>query len=117
MINLQVSESYALDYLSILCVKAKKSPTLTNCNNYHTCLNNIGHELGFGKLTEILSSSEYKNLRACNLETFEAVDKAKTDEIPASAVDRLNYERFLYKKSLQDKFFDEKLTEQKLGYS
>ena len=116
MINLRVSESIAFDYLSILCVKAKVNCDYKNYTNYHDCLNNIGHEIGFEKLTEILCSEEYKKLRAVNSECFDCVAKAKTDEVPASAVDKLNYQRFLCKKALQEKFFDDELTEQKIGY-
>lgn len=116
MINLQVSEGYAFDYLAIMQVKAQKRESEINIRNYHSCFNNLRSEVGPKLFDLIVSSQEYKDLVNVNAQTFDAVDKAKTDEIPASLVDRLNYERYLKKCALQEKFFDSKMDEQKIGY-
>ena len=69
------------------------------------------------KFNTIIKSEEYKNLLLANKKTFKAVDKAKKDLIKASYVDECNYERYLAKKSLQDKFFSTALRETKIGYT
>ena len=117
MIDLQVSEGYAFDYFAIMQVKAQKTESEINIRNYHLCFNNLRAEVGPKLFDLIVSSQEYKDLVNVNAKTFDAVDKAKTDEIPASLVDRLNYERYLKKCALQEKFFDSKMDEQKIGYN
>lgn len=116
MINLKVSEAFGFDYLSILEVKAKKNQSTANVSNYWECAQNLRTQIGGIKFNQIISSEEYLSLKNTNSETFDAVDKAKTDSIPASTVDKLNYKRFLCKQALQNKFFEEELNEQKIGY-
>ena len=73
---------------------------------------NLGDEI-----TEtILASDEYKEVYEANKLTFDAVDKAKDDSVPASYVDKCNYKRMLAKKELQSKFFNTNLSEIKIGY-
>lgn len=116
MISLIVSEAYALDYLAILEVKADKFPTKENLKNKHTTLDNLSKELGKRKFVNIISSPEYKELYEVNKHLFELVDLAKKDEVLASEVDAGVFNRWKAKRKLQDKFFKEKLSEQKLGY-
>ena len=42
--------------------------------------------------------------------------QAKVDKVKASYVDSCNYQRYLAKKSLQEKFFSASLKEIKIGY-
>ena len=116
MVRLLVSEGYAFDFLSILEVKTGKSPSTQNTRNFADTLANLRDQLGSDRLAEILQSPEYRDLVQTNQQVFEAVDGAKRDAVPASTVDALNYRRFEYKQRLQNKFFTEPLTEQKIGY-
>ena len=72
----------------------------------------MGEEL----FSKIIKSKEYNDLLNANELTFNAVDKAKTDDVLASYVDKCNYGRMLSKKKLQEKFFNTNLTETKIGY-
>lgn len=116
MIKVSLDEGVALDMLAILQVKAKKAQNIQSAQNYFSFSYEIRKQIGGEKMEEILSSSEYLSLVDINKRVFEAVDLAKTDEIPASVVDHLNYERYLAKKKIQEKFFGGELKEQKLGY-
>jgi hypothetical protein len=116
MIKITVSEGYAFDYLAILEVKTGKSPSPQNTRNFADCLADLRAQLNPERLAQILASPEYADLVQTNRKVFEAVDGAKRDEVPASRVDALNYQRFECKQRLQNKFFHEPLTEQKIGY-
>lgn len=114
MIKLTVDEAYAFDYYSILHLKHK--------NNYISddllmqAREDLTASLGLDLVDEILSSEEYHNLVGANTLTFAAVDKAKEDLVTASYVDKCNYERMICKKNLQSKFFNNGLSEVKIGY-
>lgn len=113
MINLNVDEAYAFDFLTILYLKKEKNKeylkTWKECSAY------IKKQMPkiFNK---IIKSKEYQNLLEANSKTFAAVDKAKNDLVKASYVDQCNYERYLAKRDLQNKFFNTKLAEVKIGY-
>jgi len=117
MINLAVSEAYAFDYLAILQIKCEIDPK-KNFGNYAACVTRVIDELGDNELwNRVMNSIQYKKLYEANRKTFEAVEDAKEDGVLASYVDKCNYERYLAKKALQEKFFpEEKLNEKKLGY-
>jgi len=115
-IKLSIDIGACFDILAIQLIKSQKSPTSQNVVNYFECLEEIKEQLGGQKFFIILNSQEFKNLKAKNEEVFNAVSKAQKDEIPASVVDTLNHGRYLCKGRLQEKFFGEKLTEQKVGY-
>lgn len=115
-INLIVDEAYAFDYLSILEVKYKKNPSSKNETNIKNCMINLHKEVK--NFPEIHSSHEYAVLREINQKVFEAIDILKNRDISASVVDNLNYQRFLAKQKLQEKFFPQNnLQEVKIGYS
>jgi len=117
MISLIVDESYAYDYLSILSIKDDKKKCFQSAENFKVCYDNIEMQVGTQLHLKILDSNEYSDLRSVNFETFDAVDKAKTDQVNASFIDSLNYKRFLCKRSLQNKFFDLPQKEDKIGYN
>jgi hypothetical protein len=50
---------------------------------------------------------------AINQKTFDAVEKARYGEITAKEVDSVNMERYYAKVDLQNKYFLNKVTEQK----
>tara|TARA_R100000008_G_C3511345_1_gene128978 strand:+ start:294 stop:647 length:354 start_codon:yes stop_codon:yes gene_type:complete len=116
MISIIVDESYAYDYLSILSIKHDKKNCSETAENFEFCYDYIERQISRELHIKILESVEYRNLRDVNEETFEAVDKAKTDEVSASFVDSLNYKRYLCKKALQEKFFKSPQKENKIGY-
>jgi hypothetical protein len=114
MIKINVDEAYAFDYYSILDLKFKNGyiseEILTNTKL--DLIDQVGEKLFY----TIKNSIEYEKLLEANRLTFEAVDKAKTDDVLASYVDECNYGRMLSKKNLQEKFFTTSLTETKVGY-
>jgi hypothetical protein len=118
MINLCVDESYAFDYLSILFIKHKADiENLKKRKNYENCLDFLKAQFPDDSVFyNILNSVEYENCQKANQTTFDAVDKAKNDSIPASYVDQCNYKRHTAKQALQKKFFPSDLTEIKIGY-
>jgi hypothetical protein len=114
MINLLVDEAYAFDYLSILEVKKEKS-----CNSYTAwinCWSNLQSQFDSEKWLSIIYSEEYKNMIKANRLTFDAVDKAKIDEVTAKYVDHCNFQRYIAKQNFQKKFFNNELQEYKIGY-
>jgi hypothetical protein len=114
MIKINVDEAYAFDYYSILDLKFKNGYITQEIlmNTKIDLINQVGEEL----FDRIKNSIEYEKLLEANKITFEAVNKAKTDDVLASYVDKCNYSRMLAKKSLQEKFFTTTLTETKIGY-
>ena len=117
MINLRVSEAYAFDYLAILQIKCEMDPK-KNFGNLAAWVTNMIDEIDDNVLwRSIMESVEYKKLYEVNKKTFEAVDDAKEDGVKASYVDKCNYERYLAKVALQERFFpEEDMKENKLGY-
>lgn len=117
MIYLKVNEAYAFDFLAILQIKFEIDP-INNSENYNDCLLEIKKQINNnGEFDNIISSQEYKNLYLINKKTFEAVDLAKQEKVSAKYVDECNYERFLAKKALQEKFFAKnEYKEKKIGY-
>ena len=114
MIKLTVDEAYAFDYHSILHLKYNNGylPLETLQMAKKDLVESLGEEI----VEIILISNEYNNIYEANKLTFDAVDKAKDDSIPASYVDKCNYKRMLAKKELQSKFFNTNLSEIKIGY-
>lgn len=116
MIKIPLDEAYCLDMLAISLVKSRKNPSTQNYKNYFDLANSIKDEMSMRKFSEVIDSTEFDELVETNNRVFEAVDLAKTDEIPASVIDHLNYQRYLCKKKIQEKFFNGELKEQKIGY-
>jgi hypothetical protein len=113
MINLTVDESYAFDYLSILEIKSNKNG---DKKNYKQCKENIICQIGLDNFLEIEASEEYHQLLKANLNTFNLVEAVKLNPCLGDKVDESNYERYKAKIALQKKFFNENLSEQKIGY-
>lgn len=114
MLKIQVDEGYAYDFLAILYVKKLKFKTIAADKIYDECFDFLKNQIDEEKHHLIISSKEYLNLIEANTKTFEAVDKARYEEITAKQVDDLNMLRYKYKLELQNKFFPlSKITEKK----
>lgn len=113
MINLNVDEAYAFDYLSILEIKKEKS---SDDKQWLDCWLYLQNQFESEKWLSIINSEEYKNMIKANLLTFDAVDKAKNNEVTAQYVDYCNYQRHAAKQNFQKKFFTSDLSELKIGY-
>jgi hypothetical protein len=114
MIKITVDEAYAFDYYSILKLKKENGSDIDHVIS--VIESDIVNQIGETEFNLIINSEEYLNLYSSNKTTFDAVDKAKTDEVLASYVDKCNYLRMIHKKELQNKFFSSNLSEIKLGY-
>ena len=114
MILLQVDEAYAFDYLSILEVKKQVSGPMIQV--WSKCYSHLQFQFDAEKWFLMINSEEYKNMIKANQLTFNAVDKAKNNEITAQNVDYCNYQRHIAKQNFQKKFFASDLSELKIGY-
>lgn len=115
MINLLVDEAYAFDYLSILQIKKNKQPD--SYNAWIECYKYLQNQFDDQKWIFMINSQEYEQMINANELTFDAVDKAKNNEITAQYVDQCNYKRYLAKNNFQKKFFNSPLCEVKIGYN
>jgi hypothetical protein len=115
MINIEVDEGYAFDYLSILEVKKNLYPSETKFSTYNKCANFLKNQLGHELFNQVLSSNEYIDLYNSNKKTFNLVDLArKNGPVTAKEVDDANMERFFCKQKLQNSFFNGNLAEEKI---
>lgn len=118
MIQVSVDEAAAYDMLAILDVKwlHVQDEALDAVVDKLTA--EIELAIGESRHWEICQSPEYWNLFAANRAVFEAIDAMQIHETPGDAtkIDRLNHERYLCKRALQERFFPTKLTERKIGY-
>lgn len=114
MVNILVDEGYAFDYLSIL--EIKKNKDIKNQEAWLACLENLGNQFEIKKWRTMIASEEYEEIVKANKLTFDAVEKAKNNEVSAQYVDFCNYQRYIAKQNFQKKFFNKDLTEQKIGY-
>lgn len=113
MIELPVDEAYAFDYLSILDVK---QDLLGRDVGFTKCARAIEHQLGTEMFVTIKRSQEYHDLYRANVDVFLMIEALKADEnhtLSAKDIDDANHERYLRKKSLQERFFKTQLTETK----
>ncbi|NBW16243.1 MAG: hypothetical protein EBR82_50510 [Caulobacteraceae bacterium] len=118
MIKVSLDEAYIFDLLSILDLKKDKSKNIesynTHIENYHNLYLEILNQIGIEKLTEILNSEEYKELKETNIKVFDLVDLGLKDQGLAGETARENYKRFILKNKLQKKFFKNNLKEAKI---
>lgn len=115
MIELTVDEAYAFDFLSILKVKSNRRREAMPA--YEDCRINLMRQLGERKFIEVECSTDYLNLIQANSTLFDAIDLVKLNKATANDLDELNYKRFLLKKALQKKFFENEVQEIKIGYT
>lgn len=114
MINLQVDEAYAFDYLSIL--EVKKTKTSHSHYVWSECYTFLKNQFSEEDWFLMINSQEYRKMIEANMLTFDAVDKAKNNKITAKEVDYCNFQRHTAKQNFQKKFFNKDLREEKIGY-
>jgi len=114
MVNLLVDEAFAFDYIAILKLKADKG--YIDRVDIQKSFDHLEEQIGSDLFKTILESDQFRHLYEANSVTFDAVDAAKEDKMLASEVDKTNYFRMLAKTELQERFFDTKLQEVKIGY-
>lgn len=109
--------AFVFDLLAIVTVKienlengAKRDSVLKSSEKLW---DEIENQLGKNKAFLICGSDEYQDLLEINRKVWDAVDLAERDEIRAKEVADLNTSRYSYKKKLQEKFFNNPLSEQK----
>ncbi len=109
MIDLQVDEAYAFDYLSILQLKHEYHGNKEFINCYQQIVKQVGVEL----MHKIVASQEYGRVIAANRKVFEIIEEMRQTNytIDARMVDRMNTERYNAKKQLQKTFFGNDVTE------
>jgi hypothetical protein len=112
MINLEVDEAYAFDYLSILHLKKDKNKEYLD--NWVKCYGFIENQLGKKLMKNIIYSKEYKDLIVKNKKTFDGVEKSKLDQISSKKLFNINIARYKAKLELQKKFFKNSLKEIKI---
>jgi hypothetical protein len=116
MIKISLDEAYVFDMLSVFDVKIKKltgEKLLITLEKFLDMSQEIVDQIGVDKYNEIKLSSEYKRMIDANTNVFDLIDQSKNDNGLAKVTDDANYERHLAKLSLQEKFFENKLTEVK----
>jgi hypothetical protein len=114
--NLKVSESYAMDFLAILRIKSHQTKTEESQRLFDECYLSL-LEQGGENFLAAYRSDLYLDLIQANLDVFNMVNQIKKGGIDARVVDELNYERYLAKQAIQDKFFGGGKSEEKLGYN
>jgi len=115
--KITLPEGYIFDILSIYQVKILKSNNdKVSLRNFNNLLEEIYEQIGKERTTTIIDSKEYNDLYIANLATFDLVDLVKSDPCLGKQVDESNYNRYLKKVALQEKFFKSKITEIKIGY-
>jgi hypothetical protein len=106
-ILLECDAAYALDYMSILQVKALKLQKKELYKIFDDCYKQLSTQVGIYQFRKIFNSQEYKSLLDANTKTFDAVEKVRTNKpITAKEIDDLNMLRFKCKAALQEKFFN-----------
>jgi hypothetical protein len=112
--------AFAYDLLSIAHVKFFKNKNNTKAEENFLFLNKeIALQVTENLHNKIINSVEYHNLYSINEEIYNKIDKIKKDgELLGDAlyIDNQNYNRWLKKQELQNKWFNIKLSEQKFGY-
>jgi hypothetical protein len=117
MIKINLDESYVFDLLSINEVKLESTSDLNKKtmlqHTYESLKLEIIESIGLDTFDQIISSQEYLDLKLSNKHVFDLVDRANETELSKLTADA-NYQRYLNKMSLQNKFFITKLTEVKI---
>lgn len=116
MIKVSLDEAYVFDMLAILDVKKQlfSSEKLDSVMSARAIMvDEICNQIGDDKFHEIILSEEYSNLINANNLVFNLVDQTKTEGGLAKQVDDANYNRYLKKQNLQNKFFTTKMKEVK----
>lgn len=103
MIKLLVDEAYAFDYLSILFIKREYGEN--NYNKWKECENFLKTQFSQDQWNTIINSAEFNSLISINRMIFDAVEKARNNNISAQELDNKNMERFYSKQTFQNNLF------------
>ena len=116
MLKISLDEAYVFDLLSIYSVKIENSfdhKKIKLLESYKLLSSEIINQIGQKLYDEILNSDEYKDLISSNKNVFNLVDKSGESELSKITSDA-NYDRYVKKHILQNKFFKTNLTEVKI---
>lgn len=116
MLRISLDEAYVFDILSIHQVKINNAndTKLTQLqNSYNLLSKEIINQIGKRLFDEIISNQLYKELIDANQLVFNLVDRANETELSKLTADA-NYQRYIKKIELQNKFFNNTITEIKL---
>ena len=116
MLKISLDEAYVFDLLSIYKVKIDNSSDhkkIKLIESYQLLSTEIINQIGQKLFDEIINSIDYKDLIFSNQNVFDLVDRADESELSKITADA-NFNRYMKKISLQNKFFKNKLTEVKI---
>lgn len=112
MITIRVDEAYAFDFLSILDVKRFYISSVQIL--YEDYYSEIQDQVDQSVFLNVINSLEYQELVCVNrkiYDTLELLRKGVSTE--ASVIDNLNTKRYELKTSIQHKYFNSAVSEQK----
>ncbi len=119
MITVSVDEAVAFDMLTILFVKKDFCSDANKRDSIKKQIKKLEKEIiasiGNQKFQSILLSKEYNDLYESNVDVFEGVERARSDEISAKELDTLNQKRTTAKRNFQGFHFGKEMVEVKLG--
>ena len=116
MIQLCVDDSYAFEYYCILLIKMQRIKSDKAIQQEAFQRDFLVSQVGSQRFLEICKSKEFKYMLDVNNQTFDIVDKAKTNDAKASEVDACSFKRKQAKDALQKAFFSSSNLEMKIGY-
>lgn len=112
MIRLPVSEAYAFDYLAILVVKGERG--VEQRDAWKPLAVDLSRQVGAIRFKLVKRSPEWRRMLAANRRVFLLVERAARGRCEARDVEQSNYERYLAKRELQERFWPgEPLAERK----
>lgn len=113
MINLLVDEAYAFDFISVLDIKKNNSEK--DQKNFDITCEYIKSQIGEQLFKNIINSQTYNEMVEANKIIYNLIDDIRIHHVnmDAKIVDDANNQRFFLKKKLQEKFFNDNLTESK----
>ena len=124
IINPPIHAAYVFDMLAIFGIKMVKTSGelyIQSSKNYSDLKAYLCERLGNEEYSQIVRSDAYAKLYQANIEVFNRIDEIKVrgEQLgDATYIDQKNYDRYLAKKALQEKFFpDSVFNEQKIGYN
>lgn len=116
MLKISLDEAYVFDMLSVFDVKILNlsgEKLATTLEKMSDMIEEVVEQIGEDKYQQIISSTEYEKMVYANQKVFELIDKSKFDDGLAKVTDDANYDRHVAKMALQNRFFDNELTEVK----
>lgn len=117
MLKISLDEAYVFDLLSIYEVKIEKCLDLNKkgilIKSYENLLSEICDQIGKELFEKVIKSSVYNDLKESNSKVFDLVERANENPLAKNTAEA-NYERYIHKKTLQNKFFYKDLNEIKL---